>query len=34
MDWMLMESGLIPKKPQQTAKRLFSFINDDNRSIA
>jgi stage IV sporulation protein B len=32
MDWMLMESGLIPKKPQQTAKRLFSFIN--NRNIA
>lgn len=24
MDWMLMESGLIPKKTQQTAKRLFS----------
>ncbi|MDU4960434.1 MAG: SpoIVB peptidase [Sporomusaceae bacterium] len=25
MDWMLMESGLIPKKSQQTAKRLFSW---------
>ena len=25
MDWMLMESGLIPKRPQQTAKRLFSW---------
>jgi stage IV sporulation protein B len=28
MDWMLMESGLIPKKPQQTAKRLFSFMTN------
>jgi stage IV sporulation protein B len=28
MDWMLMESGLIPKKPQQTAKRLFSFVTN------
>ena len=27
MDWMLMESGLIPKKPQQSARRLFSMIS-------
>lgn len=26
MDWMLMESGLIPHKPQQTARRLFSLL--------
>ena len=25
MDWMLMESGLIPQKPRQTARSLFSY---------
>ncbi len=25
LDWMLMESGLVPKKEKQTARKLFSF---------
>ena len=25
IDWMLMESGLVPKKEKQTARRLFSY---------
>ena len=26
IDWMLMESGVIPQKDKKTAKRLFSFL--------
>lgn len=31
MDWMLMESGLIPKKQQQTARRLFSWFSSEQK---
>jgi stage IV sporulation protein B len=28
LDWMLMESGIIPKKERQSARKLFSFLAD------